>query len=58
MWKWDCAGGRKGGEWNRLDALDLAFYQRVRQGYHELVQAEPERWVIIDARQPFEQVAG
>ena len=26
----------KGGEWNRLDAYDLAFYQRVRQGYSRL----------------------
>jgi dTMP kinase len=47
---------RKGGEWNRLDALDLEFYQRVRQGYHSLAQAEPGRWVIIDASQPFDQV--
>lgn len=47
---------RKGGEWNRLDALDLAFYQRVRQGYHALAQAEPGRWVVIDASQPFDQV--
>jgi len=39
----------KGGEWNRLDALEVAFYQRVRQGYRELVRAEPERWVVIDA---------
>jgi dTMP kinase len=38
-----------GGEWNRLDALEVAFYQRVRQGYYELVRAEPERWVVIDA---------
>jgi len=40
-----------GGEWNRLDALEVAFHQRVRQGYHALVQAEPQRWVIIDAAQ-------
>ena len=39
----------KGGEWNRLDALEVAFYQRVRQGYYELVRAEPKRWVVIDA---------
>lgn len=45
-----------GGEWNRLDALQMAFYQRVRAGYHELAQAEPERWVIIDAEQPPDQV--
>ncbi len=45
-----------GGEWNRLDAYELAFHQRVRQGYHELVQTEPGRWVIIDAGQPPDQV--
>lgn len=45
-----------GGEWNRLDALQLDFYQRVRQGYLQLSQEEPERWVVIDAMQPFEQV--
>jgi len=39
----------KSGEWNRLDAYDLAFHQRVRQGYFELVGQEPERWVKIDA---------
>ncbi len=37
------------GEWNRLDAYDLEFHQRVRQGYLLLVKNEPERWVIIDA---------
>ncbi len=42
----------KGGEWNRLDALEVAFYQRVRQGYYELVRLEPARWVVIDASQP------
>ena len=45
-----------GGEWNRLDAYDLAFYQRVRQGYFEMVRAEPDRWVVIDAGKPPEQV--
>ncbi len=45
-----------GGEWNRLDAYDLAFYQRVRRGYHQLAGEEPQRWVIIDAEQPPEQV--
>jgi dTMP kinase len=39
------------GEWNRLDAYDLDFHQRVRRGYFNLVQAEPERWVVIDASQ-------
>jgi len=46
----------KGGEWNRLDALEVAFYQRVRQGYFDLVQAEPQRWLIVDADQPQAEV--
>ncbi len=45
-----------GGEWNRLDAYQLDFYQRVRAGYHVMAQAEPQRWVIIDAAQSPEQV--
>jgi dTMP kinase len=45
-----------GGEWNRLDALDLAFYQRVRAGYDCLIQADPGRWVVIDASGTPEQV--
>ncbi len=41
-----------GGEWNRLDAYELAFHKRVREGYLELAQAEPERWQWVDAGQP------
>jgi dTMP kinase len=44
------------GSLNRLDELGPAFYQRVRQGYFELVRAEPHRWVVIDAGRPPEQV--
>ncbi len=47
---------KQGGNWNRLDAYDLAFHQRVRQGYHQLAEAEPERWVEIDASQPSKKV--
>ena len=39
------------GEWNRLDAYNLDFHQRVRKGYLQLARDEPERWVIIDASQ-------
>ena len=39
------------GEWNRLDAYDLDFHQRVRKGYLQLVRDEPARWVVIDASQ-------
>ncbi|OGO27804.1 MAG: dTMP kinase [Chloroflexi bacterium RBG_16_54_18] len=47
---------KNGGEWNRLDAYDVKFHERARQGYHELAMAEPERWVIIDAGLPPRQV--
>ncbi len=45
-----------GGEWNRLDAYAVEFHRRVRQGYHQLTQAEPQRWVIVDAAQAPDQV--
>jgi dTMP kinase len=46
----------KSGDWNRLDAFDLKFHQRVRKGYRAMAEAEPERWAIIDAIQSFEDV--
>ena len=45
-----------GGEWNRLDAYELAFHRRVWEGYRELARQEPKRWVLIDASQPLEIV--
>lgn len=45
-----------GGEWNRLDDYELAFHQRVRNGYLELAAAEPKRWKLIDAGTPPQQV--
>ena len=41
---------------NRLDAYDIDFHHRVRDGYLELVKKDPERWVIVDADQSFDQV--
>ena len=46
----------QGSEWNRLDAYSLEFHQRVRDGYHLMAEAEPGRWVKIDAGQPPEEV--
>lgn len=47
---------RSSREWNRLDAEEVAFYQKVRQGYLAMAAAEPQRWVVIDAGQPRPQV--
>ncbi len=41
---------------NRLDAYDINFHHRVRAGYLELVKADPDRWIIVDAGRPFEEV--
>ncbi|MBE0690327.1 MAG: dTMP kinase [Anaerolineae bacterium] len=45
-----------GEEFSRIDQLELDFHRRVHQGYLALIAAEPERWIVIDANQPAEQV--
>ena len=47
---------RKADEWNRLDAYTVEFHQRVRAGYLEMVKQEPDRWVVIDAGQKWDEV--
>ena len=42
--------------WNRLDAKEQDFHQRVRQGYLNMAKEQPERWSVIDASQPLETV--
>ena len=44
------------GEWNRMEEKALAFHQIVRQGYLHLAQAEPARWLVIDANQPIDAI--
>jgi len=46
----------KGGHINRLDALDLSFYERVSHGFRRMAADEPQRWVMIDAAQSPEKV--
>lgn len=36
-------------DWNRLDAMALAFHQRVRAGYEALIAENAPRWARIDA---------
>ena len=47
---------KKDNEWNRLDAYTVEFHQRVHAGYLEMVKAEPDRWVVVDAGQRWEDV--
>ncbi|GHI00898.1 dTMP kinase [Neobacillus kokaensis] len=46
----------KGREINRLDLEDLEFHQKVREGYHILLDRFPNRMVKIDASRTIEKV--
>ncbi|MDR2572849.1 MAG: dTMP kinase [Desulfovibrio sp.] len=41
----------------RFESESLIFHKRVQEGYHALVKEEPERFAVIDASQPAEDVA-
>lgn len=41
---------------DRMEALDPAFHQRVRDGYLALASTD-QRWVVVDGTGPVEQVA-
>jgi dTMP kinase len=40
-------------EWNRFEQEEIAFHQRVREGYLEMARSAPDRWVVLDAALPF-----
>lgn len=46
----------KDGDVNRLDAYGPDFHHRVRRGYLEMASADPQRWVVVNAEQPPEDI--
>ncbi|HTV86550.1 MAG TPA: dTMP kinase [Dyella sp.] len=50
------AAGR--GAADRIETEADAFFERVRQAYRDLADAEPQRWRVIDASLPAEDVLG
>lgn len=44
-------------EWNRLDARDLAYHQRVAVGFAKLIERDPSRWRALSAEQPMNLLA-
>ncbi len=44
-------------EWNRLDARELSYHQRVTAGFRELMLHEPQRWRRMDAKLPVDELA-
>ena len=42
---------------DRFEKLDIAFHERMRQGYLKILKTSPERCVIIDATKTVEEIA-
>ena len=42
---------------DRFEQENITFHRRVRQGYLELAEAEPDKWLVIDATQSKDKVA-
>ncbi|MCU0479902.1 MAG: dTMP kinase [Anaerolineae bacterium] len=38
-----------GDEYNRLDDMEMPFHERVYTGYKDLILAQPDRFIVIDA---------
>ncbi len=47
---------REAGHWNRLDNYDLEFHRRIRRGYQLMASEEPDRWVVVDATRPMDEM--
>ena len=45
------------GQADRFGREEEAFHERVRQGYRSLAAREPERWLVVDASQPPNEVS-
>jgi dTMP kinase len=48
---------RKKQKQDRFEQENLAFHQKVREGYLKLATSEPKRWLVIDAAQSKEKIA-
>jgi len=42
---------------DRFEQEDIAFHQRVREGYLKLASDDPQRWLVVDATQSKEKIA-
>ncbi|HUZ33774.1 MAG TPA: dTMP kinase [Xanthobacteraceae bacterium] len=52
------AAGRRGkNAADRFEAEEFDFHQKLRKGYRALAEAEPARFVVIDASAPKQEVA-
>ena len=46
------------GRRDRFEREEIAFHQRVRNGYLDMAKKEPERWLVIDGSLPKKDIQG
>ena len=44
-------------ERDRIEGESVEFHQRVRQGFLDLAAADPEHYLVLDARAPIDEIA-
>jgi dTMP kinase len=49
---------RGGGRRDRIEDQTLEFHRAVRRGFRTLAAEQPDRFLVVDAAQPADQVAG
>jgi len=42
---------------DRMEAAGDEFHRRVREGYRDMAEVDPERWLVVDATGPIDEVA-
>lgn len=42
---------------DRLESLDASFHERVRAGFHAQADADPDRWLVVDATADVDSIA-
>jgi dTMP kinase len=52
------AGLDRFAERDRIEGESAEFHQRVRDGYHALAAADPDHYVVLDARDDRDEIAG
>ncbi|WP_042282225.1 dTMP kinase [Nocardiopsis alba] len=48
---------RLGGPADRIESESVEFHDRVRKGFRALAEEHPERYLVLDAREPQEKIA-
>ncbi len=47
---------RLGGSTDRIEAESEEFHKRVRKGFRDLAERDPDRYLVVDAREPQEEI--